>query len=167
MPKAFFILFFIILGGLGLVCISALSDIKILFYIAVLFTTFSIIFIGIFFFLFIIKKEKETKRNLIGSYALELLDDEKKDLYAIISCGRNGKKYIFSYINEKGKKITCFEANAKVEYTNKKPYFEVYTEEYIPKAGILNFLFYSEDFEQISSISYVLYVNDDMIKILV
>ena len=104
-----------------------------------------IIFIYIFLYLlYIFQRKTNVIRKFEESYNLEVLDNIGKDIY-VIKKYYDSFRYIFSYINKKGKKVIHIEKNVEIEETNKIPYVEIYTNIYSTNV-ILDFLFYSKDF---------------------
>ena len=125
-----------------------------------------IIFINFIFYImmfgYLIFTRPKILSCLKNGYKLEILDNIDGDVYVIKDC--NAYRYVFSYLNENGKKVTCLESNVEIENTDEKPYLEIYSKEYKNK-GLLDFLFFPIEMQKDKNkLVYVLHVNENMIK---
>ena len=167
MPKIMFITIGILVIGICLIFSTIFIENVFLFKFVFLIMCLTLLIDIVLLILFLIKKELETVKTFQRSYRLELLEKQNKNLYAIIDFSENKwPKYIFAYKDEYGRRKLCREENVKIEYTYGKPFVEIYTKEYTPKKGFLEFLFYTEEIYKNSETVYILYINDDMIKAL-
>lgn len=133
-----------------------------------------LVFIGIVSFFIITfciycsRRKKNKIEKTISRYFLNVLSDERNNMFVYKKFCEEGCMYMFQYINKSGKKFFVAKKLSYIKVqeleNSDKPYIEKVENIYIPKKGsIVDYLHYNESIERENKDRYILHINKDMI----